>query len=110
METLFRVRNETAATPNSDVNEASPSLQISDQFWWISVLLIIIIMFLLLMCFILRKTIFRFSVLSDVFREKGGSSVRLMMIQTTGITILFYRAAEILAEAAVPVCGLEIVV
>ncbi|CAM4269815.1 unnamed protein product [Leuciscus chuanchicus] len=29
LKTMFRVRNETAATPNSDVNEASPSLQIS---------------------------------------------------------------------------------
>ncbi|CAM4271402.1 unnamed protein product [Leuciscus chuanchicus] len=55
METLFRVRNETAATPNSDVNEVTPSLQISDQLWWLFALFI----FIIFICFILRKRIFR---------------------------------------------------
>ncbi|XDV11120.1 hypothetical protein PO909_000142 [Leuciscus waleckii] len=55
----FSVRNETAATLNSDVlNEVTPSLQISDQLWWLFALFIIIIF--ILMCFMLRKRIFRY--------------------------------------------------
>ncbi|KAL1252285.1 hypothetical protein QQF64_020081 [Cirrhinus molitorella] len=55
-EIMFRVRNETAATPNSDVlNEAF--LQDSDQLWWF--LAVFIIVLLLSMCFLLRKRIFR---------------------------------------------------
>ncbi|KAK2917161.1 hypothetical protein Q8A67_001535 [Cirrhinus molitorella] len=45
LDTIFRVRNETAVTPNSD------------QLWWISVLIFIFL--LVLICFLLRKRIFR---------------------------------------------------
>ncbi|RXN16544.1 hypothetical protein ROHU_008309 [Labeo rohita] len=57
--TAFRVRNQTAVTPNSDdLNEVSPDLQHSDQLWWISALLIVV--FLLgLICFLLRRRILR---------------------------------------------------
>ncbi|XP_048015516.1 uncharacterized protein LOC125247987 isoform X3 [Megalobrama amblycephala] len=74
-ETVFRVRNETAATPNSDVlDEVTPSLQLSDHLWWISVLVIIFL--LAFLCFMLRKRI---------FRGKRGSPVSMRMIQGTGI-------------------------
>ncbi|XP_051741650.1 uncharacterized protein LOC127508091 isoform X2 [Ctenopharyngodon idella] len=72
-ETVFRVRNETAATPNSDVlDEVTPSLQLSDHLWWISVLVIIFL--LAFLCFMLRRRI---------FRGKRGSSVSMRMIQRT---------------------------
>ncbi|XP_048062093.1 uncharacterized protein LOC125277639 [Megalobrama amblycephala] len=59
LEIMFRVRNETAATLNSDVlDEVTPSLQLSDQLWWILALLFIMVL-LLFMCFMLRKRIFR---------------------------------------------------
>ncbi|KAK2917120.1 hypothetical protein Q8A67_001494 [Cirrhinus molitorella] len=55
-EIMFRVRNETAATPISDVlNEASP--QHSDQLWWL--LAVFIIIALAFFCFLLRKRILR---------------------------------------------------
>ncbi|RXN32341.1 hypothetical protein ROHU_016241 [Labeo rohita] len=54
-EIMFRVRNETAVTPNSDLlNEVS--LQHSDQLWLLAVF---IIMFLAFLCFLLRKRISR---------------------------------------------------
>ncbi|KAF4116565.1 hypothetical protein G5714_004054 [Onychostoma macrolepis] len=57
-ETIFRARNQTAATPNSDVlNEVTPDLQLPDQWWWISALIVIVL--LVLICFLLRKRIFR---------------------------------------------------
>ncbi|KAK2917130.1 hypothetical protein Q8A67_001504 [Cirrhinus molitorella] len=57
-EIMFRVRNETTVTPNSDdPNEVTPDLQRSDQWWWISALPIVI--FLVLISFLLRKRIFR---------------------------------------------------
>ncbi|XP_016114677.1 uncharacterized protein [Sinocyclocheilus grahami] len=59
LDTIFRARNETAATPDSEVlNEVTPDLQHSDQLWWISALLIVILL-LVLICFLLRKRIFR---------------------------------------------------
>ncbi|KAK9978794.1 hypothetical protein ABG768_020533 [Culter alburnus] len=54
--TMFRVRNETAVTPDV-LDEVTPSLQHSDQFWWLFALFIVI--FIILMCFMLRKRIFR---------------------------------------------------
>ncbi|KAF4116585.1 hypothetical protein G5714_004074 [Onychostoma macrolepis] len=58
LETIFRARNQTAATPNPDVlNEVTPDLQLPDQWWWISALIVIV--FLVLICFLLRKRIFR---------------------------------------------------
>ncbi|XP_077061822.1 uncharacterized protein LOC143714482 [Siphateles boraxobius] len=55
IKTMFRVWNETTATPNSNVlNEVTPSLQISDQLWWLFAPFIFIFI-----CFILRKRIFR---------------------------------------------------
>ncbi|RXN31862.1 hypothetical protein ROHU_004738 [Labeo rohita] len=51
--TAYRVRNQTAATPNSDdLNEAY-----SDQLWWL--LAVFIIIFLAFLCFLLRERIFR---------------------------------------------------
>ncbi|XP_077078580.1 uncharacterized protein LOC143731507 isoform X2 [Siphateles boraxobius] len=56
--TMYRVRNETTATPNSDVKEVTPPLQLSDQLWWLlAVYLVLLIIFL--MCLIQRKRIFR---------------------------------------------------
>ncbi|XP_043085346.1 uncharacterized protein LOC122331907 [Puntigrus tetrazona] len=53
--TAFRVRNETAVIPNSEVlNEVTP-----DQYWWISALIVIVP--LVLICFCLRKRFFRCS-------------------------------------------------
>ncbi|KAL1279568.1 hypothetical protein QQF64_026241 [Cirrhinus molitorella] len=49
LDTIFRVRNESAATPNSDL--------IFEQWWWLVALFIILI--LILICFFLRKRIFR---------------------------------------------------
>ncbi|KAF4116531.1 hypothetical protein G5714_004020 [Onychostoma macrolepis] len=45
LDTIFRARNETAATPNSD------------QWWWISAFIVIVL--LVFICFMLRKRIFR---------------------------------------------------
>ncbi|RXN38612.1 hypothetical protein ROHU_000963 [Labeo rohita] len=60
-EIMFRVRNQTAVTPNSDdLNEAS--LQHSDLLWWF--LAVSLIVLLVLMCFFLRKRIFRQCLLS----------------------------------------------
>ncbi|RXN15817.1 hypothetical protein ROHU_008640 [Labeo rohita] len=58
LDTIFRVRNETAATPNPEVlNEVTPDLQHSDQWWWISALIVVFL--LVLICFLLRKRIIR---------------------------------------------------
>ncbi|XP_048055735.1 uncharacterized protein LOC125273938 [Megalobrama amblycephala] len=71
LDIMFRVRNETAVTPNSDVlDEVTPSLQLSDQLWWLFALFIII--FIIFICFMLRKRI---------FRQMHGSSVNVKMIQ-----------------------------
>ncbi|XP_051745513.1 uncharacterized protein LOC127510045 [Ctenopharyngodon idella] len=57
--TMFRVRNETATTPDV-LDDVTLSLQHSDQFWWLFALfIIVIIIFIILMCFMLRKRIFR---------------------------------------------------
>ncbi|XP_077061819.1 uncharacterized protein LOC143714479 [Siphateles boraxobius] len=53
---MFRVMNETAATPDVS-NEVTPSLQLSDQFWWLFALFIVI--FFIFISFMLCKRIFR---------------------------------------------------
>lgn len=53
LETVFRVRNETAVTPDS----VTPDLKHSDQWWLFALFFIIII--IILICFSLRKRIFR---------------------------------------------------
>ncbi|KAF4116557.1 hypothetical protein G5714_004046 [Onychostoma macrolepis] len=61
-EIVFRARNQTAATPNSDLlNEVTPDLQHSDQFWWLLAVFIIVLLIVLffLICLMKRKTIFR---------------------------------------------------
>ncbi|KTF72904.1 hypothetical protein cypCar_00046313 [Cyprinus carpio] len=56
-ELMFRVRNETAKIPSSNIlNEVTPDLLHSDQLWWFSVLIFIVLAFL---CFLMRKRIFR---------------------------------------------------
>ncbi|XP_067218409.1 uncharacterized protein [Chanodichthys erythropterus] len=86
-ETMFRMRNETAATPNSDVlDEVTLSLQLSDQLWWISVLLIFFL--LAFLCFTLRKKIFRYfskavpSVCSDLDKRDPESDETLMKVKS----------------------------
>ncbi|XP_067235245.1 uncharacterized protein [Chanodichthys erythropterus] len=89
-ESIFRVRNETEATLNSDVlDEVTPSLQCSDQLWWISVLLIFLL--LAFFCFTLRKRIFRCfskavpSVCNDLDKRDPESDGTLMKIKSDSL-------------------------
>ncbi|XP_048015511.1 uncharacterized protein LOC125247987 isoform X2 [Megalobrama amblycephala] len=88
--TMFRVRNETAATLNSDVlDEVTPSLQLSDQLWWISVLLIFFL--LAFLCFTLTKKIFRCfpkavpSVCNDLDKRDPESDGTLMKVKSDSL-------------------------
>lgn len=57
---IFRARNQTAATPNSDLlNEVTPDLQHSDQFWWLLAVFIMVLLIIFLICLMKRKTNFR---------------------------------------------------
>ncbi|RXN19180.1 hypothetical protein ROHU_025893 [Labeo rohita] len=59
-EIMFRVRNQTAVTPNSDVvNEVTPDRQHSDHFWWLLAVFIIVLLIIILICLMKRKRIFR---------------------------------------------------
>ncbi|RXN35066.1 hypothetical protein ROHU_003876 [Labeo rohita] len=59
-DTTFRVRNQTAVTPNSDLhNEVTPDLQHSDHFWWLLSVFIIALLIVILICLMKRKRIFR---------------------------------------------------
>ncbi|KAL1279396.1 hypothetical protein QQF64_026069 [Cirrhinus molitorella] len=79
LDTIFRVRNETAVTPNSDdLNEVTPDLQRSDQLWWISVLIFIFL--LVLICFLLRKRIFR--CFQFIRQRKAPNSRDLVMLRS----------------------------
>ncbi|RXN10300.1 hypothetical protein ROHU_030878 [Labeo rohita] len=58
-EIMFRVRNQTAMTPNSDLrNEVTPDLQHSDHFWWLLAVFVIVLLIIILIC-LKRKRIFR---------------------------------------------------
>ncbi|XP_058624838.1 uncharacterized protein LOC131536114 [Onychostoma macrolepis] len=58
--TAFRAKNETAATPNSNLqNEVTPDLQHSDQFWWLLAFFVIVLFIIFLICLMKRKRIFR---------------------------------------------------
>ncbi|RXN32342.1 hypothetical protein ROHU_016242 [Labeo rohita] len=57
--TAYRVRNQTAATPNSDLHQVTPDLQHSDHFWWLLAVFIIALLIIILICLMKRKTIFR---------------------------------------------------
>ncbi|RXN33272.1 hypothetical protein ROHU_004339 [Labeo rohita] len=58
--TAYIVRNQTAATPNSDLrNKVTPDLQHSDHFWWLLAVFIIALLIIILICLMKRKRIFR---------------------------------------------------
>ncbi|ROL52826.1 hypothetical protein DPX16_0422 [Anabarilius grahami] len=64
MDTMFR----------DVLDEVTPSLQLSDQLWWLFALFVII--FIIFICFMLRKRI---------FRGKRGSFVSVRMIQNSDL-------------------------
>ncbi|RXN32344.1 hypothetical protein ROHU_016244 [Labeo rohita] len=57
--TAYRVRNQTAVTPNSDLQQVTPDLQHSDHFWWLLAVFIIALLIIILICLMKRKRIFR---------------------------------------------------